>query len=296
MLSILIPTYNYNTYPLVRELKKQCEAIHGLIYQIIVNDDASSNDYDNLLINELQYCVYYKQNSNQGLSASRNFLAKTANYEWCILLDDDVWPENSSFIKNYLKHISENSTPALFFGGLKYSDKKPQDKELLRWIYGKKHEALSYEDRVLKKPNHFLCSNNLVHKSILKKFIFPEEIKTYGYEDLIFNLELIKNKIPIFQVNNTVLHEKLDTSEFFLFKTKKALDNLKISIDSNLINSDATLISKTFNRFNKRWIIYLISFLFSINRKWMENILTEKNTNLKLYNMYRLGYFFSIHK
>ena len=40
MLSILIPTYNYNVYPLVMELKSQADEL-DLSYEILVQDDAS---------------------------------------------------------------------------------------------------------------------------------------------------------------------------------------------------------------------------------------------------------------
>lgn len=57
MLSILIPTYNYNVYPLVSELHRQCLEC-GIAFEIIVFDDGS-NRYikDNQQINSFKnYC------------------------------------------------------------------------------------------------------------------------------------------------------------------------------------------------------------------------------------------------
>ena len=43
MLSILIPTYNYDTFQLVKELHNQALK-EGIEFEIIVSDDASSNE------------------------------------------------------------------------------------------------------------------------------------------------------------------------------------------------------------------------------------------------------------
>lgn len=296
MLSILIPTFNYNTFPLVEELHKQCKRIDNFSFEIIVNDDASTQIFENDLVNKLTNCYLYKQDKNQGLSASRNYLIEKASYQWCLFLDDDIWPTSENFIRNYVNKIKKQTKPCVVFGGLEYTNNTPKTNELLRWIYGKKHEALSFDMRTKSKSNHFLSSNLVVEKSILKQFSYPKELKTYGYEDLIFNLKIIDNNILVFQLNNPVFHEKLDTSEIFLIKTKKALDNLSKSIDLNLLPKNATGISKLYYQFKKIGLENLFSFMFKINQKWMESILKGKHTNLSLYNIYRLGYFCSIHR
>lgn len=294
MLSILIPTFNYNVFPLVKELYNQCKGIENLNFEIIVNDDASELTFDNDSIKELPNCFYYKQNKNQGLSASRNFLIQQATQSWCLFLDDDIWPTTDSFILNYTKASKIESNASVFFGGLEYTKQRPKNDELLRWLYGNKHEALDYEKRLQQKPTHFLSSNVLIKKSIFKQVTYASEINSYGYEDLIFNLKIIENKIKIKQINNPVFHEKLDTSELFLNKTQQALENLSKSINLNLLPKNATGISKMY--YQLIGLRKLVEFVFKVNQKWMIKILVGKNTNLKLFNIYRLGYFFSIHK
>lgn len=296
MLSILIPTFNYNTYPLVLELKRQCDAISNFSYEIIINDDASTNDHENTLLNKLPNCYYFKQVKNQGLSASRNFLIEKASFNWCLFLDDDVWPKTNNYIETYKNCIQKSTKQSLFFGGLKYTEVKPNANELLRWLYGNAHEALSFEKRLTNKPKHFLCSNILVEKTLLIQYKFPTEIKTYGYEDLIFNLNLIKDHVPIFQIDNPVFHEKLDTSEIYLKKTQKALDNLSLSLNQGLLNDNDTKISKIRAKFKNKIFSKLVVISFKINKKWMERVLSSRLTNLNLFNLYRLGYFYSIHE
>ena len=296
MLSILIPTFNYNVAPLVSELYNQCMRIENLEFEIHVNDDASKQTFENDLIENLKHCYFHKQKSNQGLSASRNYLITKANHQWCLFLDDDVWPTSDNFILNYIEKIKQENQICVIFGGLEYTKEIPKTNELLRWLYGNKHEALSFKQRIQNKPKHFLSSNLLANKSILEKFAYPKEIKTYGYEDLIFNLKIIENNIAVFQLDNPVFHEKLDTSEIFLNKSKKALENLKKSIEIDLLPKDATGISKLFYKINNNVIRKLIALTFRLNQKWMERVLISKNTNLPLFNFYRLGYFFSINK
>jgi hypothetical protein len=54
-------------------------------------------------------------------------------------LDCDTFPENNNFIANYVNQI--NSRLA-FFGGLIYSNTKPNNNQLLRWVFGKNRESI----------------------------------------------------------------------------------------------------------------------------------------------------------
>ena len=60
MLSILIPTYNYNTTALVKTLQKQAITC-AVDFEIIVLDDASSDiqsSTENKKINALEHCSF----------------------------------------------------------------------------------------------------------------------------------------------------------------------------------------------------------------------------------------------
>ena len=62
MLSIVIPTYNYFTFPLVKELQEQATS-EKINFEIIVIDDASKNEKlfnQNQEINSLSNCVFRK--------------------------------------------------------------------------------------------------------------------------------------------------------------------------------------------------------------------------------------------
>src|SRR5690554_7137122 len=76
MLSILIPTYHYNAYPLVKELVKQAVEAN-LIFELICLDDGSLSklNLENKKINTLTNCKFIEASKNMGRSASRQFLA-----------------------------------------------------------------------------------------------------------------------------------------------------------------------------------------------------------------------------
>ena len=58
MLSILIPTYNYNVVPFVMELRKQCLECN-IIFEILVFDDGSKLFLDeNQKINSFENCRF----------------------------------------------------------------------------------------------------------------------------------------------------------------------------------------------------------------------------------------------
>jgi glycosyltransferase involved in cell wall biosynthesis len=145
MLSVLIPTYNYNIVPLVTEIHKQCTHCN-IPFEVIVFDDASKLYHsENDSINSIKNCTYRILEKNIGRSAIRNLLSKTAQFEHLLFLDADVIPVNNDFITNYIKEI--NGREKVVYGGILYQKERPKKEDLLRWVYGVKREALSLNER-----------------------------------------------------------------------------------------------------------------------------------------------------
>ena len=89
MLSILIPTYNYNIFPLVTELVNQAKVLK-IEFEIITIDDGSNQfQIENHKINHLENCSYTVLSNNIGRSSIRNLLAKKAKFKWLLFLDAD---------------------------------------------------------------------------------------------------------------------------------------------------------------------------------------------------------------
>ncbi|MFT7351687.1 MAG: glycosyltransferase involved in cell wall biosynthesis [Flavobacterium sp.] len=293
MLSILIPTFNYNVYRLVLEIKQQCD-LCGISYEIIVQDDASNSvlNEENKKINQLANCVFYQNEINQGRSKNRNLLAEKATFDWLLFLDADTFPKKSNFISVYLENLNQKMDA--INGGIVYQNQKPKNTELLRWIYGIKREALSSEVRNKNEYLSFLTLNFLIKKSVFKVVKFNEEIPNLRHEDTLFSFDLKNAKFKVLHINNPVIHLGLDTSEEFLIKSEEAVKNLNYLFDKQLISQDYVGIlnlSKQLKNYHLSWVFTCFFGLV----KWQikKNVLGKK-PNLFLFDLYRLNYLLSL--
>ena len=82
MISILIPTYNYNVFPLVHEMYKQASK-SGVDFEILVYDDASTQDLLPDFPVDFDKLQYKKFSENIGRTAIRYELQKMQNLTSC---------------------------------------------------------------------------------------------------------------------------------------------------------------------------------------------------------------------
>jgi glycosyltransferase involved in cell wall biosynthesis len=292
MLSILIPTYNYDTFQLVKELHNQVTK-ECIEFEIIVSDDASSNEdliARNKEILQLSNCQYYQNETNLGRGPNRNKLCEKANYDWILLLDCDNMPTSDLFVKKYIDCIKSKNSVA-FSGGLQYEDGKPNDDEILRWIYGKKREAIPFERRQAKMYESSLVSNILLKKQLLIDYPFNSSIYDYGFEDFVFIAELKKNNIPITHLDNPVFHINLEKSDVFLQKHLTAINTLNQLIKQKIINADDTHLSKARKILSRFRLISLTKLLFKTFESLLRKNLISNKPSLLLFDFYKLGYF-----
>lgn len=295
MLSILIPTFNYNVAPLVDELYKQTNFHTDLEFEIIVYDDGSKLFHsENNEINKLSNCSYSILEKNIGRSAIRNKLATDAKYENLLFLDADVRIISENFITEYLNRIKNNPKFEVIYGGIVYQSEKPNQNQLLRWIYGNEREALSAEVRNADCYVSFLTLNFLIKKKVFNQVRFNETIPNLRYEDLLFSFDLMHNEIKIEHINNQVVHNGIETSEVFLEKTNSSLHGLKYLLDHQIIDYNYAKISRTFIKLKSFKLLFLIRISHNLfQKKYVKNLL-GKQPNLFFYDIYRLGYFCNI--
>ena len=224
MISICIPIYNFNVVDLIITINNQGEKSKKP-YEVICIDDGSNKEI--LKINEeiksykkVKYLILKK---NIGRSKIRNLFLENATYENLLFIDCDCSIQNGNFLGKYFEQVKNE----VVYGGRRHHDNPPKNKnKKLRWLYGIKKEDQNINFRV-KNPYHCFRSNNfLIKKIIFSQIKFNEKIETYGHEDTLLSLELKKNKIAIFQINNPVFHEGIEDSSVFLEKTKSAIKNL----------------------------------------------------------------------
>jgi glycosyltransferase involved in cell wall biosynthesis len=292
MLSILIPTYNYNAYPLVLELHKQCLDC-GIEFEMIVVDDCSNGFlFENEKINTLTNCSFEILSKNLGRSGIRNLLAKKAEFDYLLFLDADTFPTSNKFIINYLKQIS--TAEKVVFGGIQYQKKRPEKELLLRWIYGNKRESLSLKFRNEKPYSRALVSNLLIQKNIALQYPFDSEITNYGYEDLCFLSVLETKKIKVSHIDNPTFHLNLETSVVFLEKTKIALNNLVFITHSEKFSNIESKINSAHLVLQKLKFVTITAFIFHKTESILVSNLLSKKPSLFLFDIYKLGYYCSI--
>lgn len=280
MLSILIPVYHYNALKLVNELVGQCNS-SGINFEILAQDDASNSpeNNQNQEINHILNCSFYINEINLGRGKNINSLAQKAKYDWLLMMDCDTFPTHQNFIAKYINAIADFKKD-IFFGGIIYENKKPENQQLLRWIYGNKREVSS-----------ILTSNLLIKKEVFLQHPFDESITKYGYEDLYFFSVLKKNNFEVSRIENPTFHLNLETSEVFLNKTKTALENLIFLYNSKKISAEESKIIKAFELLKKLKLITSTAFIFNTNKCKIERNLLSKNPSLLLFDFYKLGYF-----
>ncbi len=291
MLSILIPTYNYNTLPLVKELKQQLDLLK-VIYEIRIQDDAGQlfiNENSNIIA--LEHCYFKRNNENLGRSRNINSLVNQSKYDFVLILDCDVFPKDADFVSKYINEISENLE--FVFGGICYNENtKPKSNSILRWKYGLKREAISLDKRIQKPFRHLLTSNILINKKKLRNPLFNNSITLYGYEDLELAFWLKNQDKHVKHIDNSVYHQNLETSEKFIVKTEEALQNLKQLEQNRILPKNSTIISSTYNK-----LFFLESIVNKVSPFLLKNIkpnLISKNPNLFFFDLYKLLYFFSV--
>lgn len=292
MLSILIPVYNYNVAPLVKELYGQVLDC-GVNFEILVYDDASTlNITDNETINQFKSTTFKKLPKNIGRSAIRNLLAHDAQYKWILFLDADTKIIKTDFINTYLTEI--NNFNHIVYGGICYQKNKPKNNEMLRWVYGKKREALKVSQRNKNPHLRFLTLNFLIQKDIFNILKFNTDIPNLRHEDTLFALNAKEKNITVKHINNPVKHLGLESSMIFLKKTDEATEVLYSFIEQKMISPQDTALTRAAELFIKYKLHYVISALYLIFKKPIKKQLLSRNPSLLLFDFYRLGYYLQL--
>ncbi len=293
MISILIPTYNYNVFPLAENLQKQCENAN-ILYEILVLDDASTDIKsleENSKINSLKHCSFEVLDKNIGRSKIRNLLAEKAAYDWLLFLDADTFPSNSEFIANYVAAFPEESS--VVFGGIAYP-KNDSKQYSLRYKYGIERECLSLAERIKNPYRSFITMGFAVKKEIFEILKFNEKLAGYGYEDSVFGYELQKNNIPLQHIDNPIIHLNLETNEDFIKKSQLALQNLLNFYTDGSIDSDTVKILKIYLKLKKWNLLFAARGFFTVFKNPVLKNLASPKPSLSLFDLYRLGYLSSL--
>jgi len=280
MLSILIPSYDYNTVTLIKQLHRQCNSCN-INFEILVYDDGSKSHHNilNTTINDLTNCVFKELPNNIGRSQIRNKLAHDAKFNHLLFLDCDVLPKDDGFIKNYLNYLSSD----IVYGGITNDTTTPKKPYKLRWLYTKKREQ-----------NAMCSSNFFIKKNIMMLNLFDESIQKYGYEDVIFFKNLENNNIKITPIKNPAIHFGNEKSKIYIQKIETSLENLSLLLSKGKITKKESKIYFYYLILSKLYLINFISFCFKATKKLMLTNFNSSFPSLFLFDFYRLGFFCTI--
>ncbi len=288
MLSILIPTYNYDITALVTAISKQLENVN-FPYEIIVADDNSSDKditTENKKIVQLPHCTLFLQDENKGRTFTRNFLAEKANHDWLLFMDADVLPKRESFITDFNIHHTKAD---VVFGGITYEEKAPDTSKILRWKYGKAREAKPVSERKKIPYLSIISQCFLIKKTVfLEANDFYENV--YGV-DVLFTQNLEKMKVNVLHIDNPIIHLGLETSGSFIEKSKKGIETLvQFTIDKK-VTEDYRPIQKIYLRLKNNLVLGLFFFIIDTLSSTIKKNLTSSNPSLFLFDLYRLHYY-----
>ncbi len=295
MLSICIPTYNYDIRNLVKTLVNQIEEINVPI-EILVFDDQSEIVYQemNQEIDSFPFVKYTILDKNIGYSKIRNLFTNHAKYDQLLYMDADTIPVKTDFVKQYLNAIQEN---ALIYGGLDYVKETPPKSNLLRWKYGHAREVISLETRKENPYNIFISMSFLIPKQLLLQFPFDEKLTQYGHEDTLLAYRLKQHNIPLIHIDNPVYHLNLDSSKAFLKKTELAIESLVFirSQNSEDFNQMVRLLELT-SKIQKMKLSWLMQLTFFMSKPFIKWNLLSPFPIMYFLDFYKLGYLLKVAK
>ena len=294
MLSILIPTYNYNVAPLVRELHRQAISL-DIEFEIIVMEDGSNKFLnENKQIDSLSFCSHIIRPKNKGRSVTRNQLADGAKYQFLLFADCDAEVQNVNFVANYLPFCKDG---AVVIGGTAYDPTCNDPAYSLRLKYGRQREANPDYLSNQQGFENFTTFNFLIDKAVFNQVRFDEKISGYGHEDTLFGHALHEQGYSFQRIDNPLVHKGLDDNATFLKKTVESVKNLFILYESGnypFLSEESRLL-QTFLRLKKYRLIGPVNFMFRLTRKILERNLKSFNPSFLCYDLYKLLWMCRIH-
>lgn len=288
MLSILIPIYNYNAYPLVLELHKQCLEC-AIDFEILCQDDASKSDLniENERINSLTHCNFTELKVNIAHRQNRNSLAKIAQYENLLFIDGDSIIIRNNYISSYISWLNDFD---IVYGGRLHPEICPSNHQKLRWKYGKFIEDKTVERRNSAPFQSLLFNNTIIKKVSFDKVKFDSHLTKYGHDDTQLSCQLSQLNLKLKHLNNPVEHGDIDSNKDYLKKSKNSLENLILLFEEGKINKDFSRLISLLLVLNKFKMTLLISIVYKKIEGFLIQNLEGNHPNLIVFNLFRIGY------
>lgn len=289
MLSILIPTYNFDCSAFVQVLATQAESLH-IPYEIIVCDDGSPQEESkarNRVINGWPHCRFVELARNGGLARNRNHLVSLAQYDYFLFLDSDLMPCDDRFVARY---VQEARPDTVLGGTIRFRVPGCSEAEAgsnLRYVYARAREERTAEERNRCPYAHFSGFSCLIPRGVFERIRFCDDLTSYGHEDTLFGKELETAGIAMRYIDNPVFHDITDSSETFLKKTETGLRNALLH--RQLMEGHVRILDIQ-QRLKHAGLQPAVRLFFALfGKAWRRNLL-GRHPRLRLFDLYKLGY------
>ena len=284
-ISILIPTYNHVCVELVSTLQRQASQL-PISYEIIVADDGSTlaeTIKANRAINDYTNSRYIERPENAGRAAIRNYLAEKASQPWLLFIDSDMVVRRPDFLRQYVDTPDEQ---AVWDGGICVGGDAKLLSRNLRYQYERANEHLHTAERRQQEPyRDFHTANFMAPRQLMLKNPFDLRFRHYGYEDVLFGMQLERRHIPIYHIDNPLSFEVFEENAQFLSKTEEGLRTL------HTFRQELEAGSRLLQRVERLgWLMPLLRLYHQATNKLERRILL-RHPSLFLFSLYRLGYY-----
>lgn len=290
-LSICIPVFNFDVRELVDALKKEIEK-NDIDAEIILIDDAS-NDQFKAINGGLQSRVkdFILLGKNIGRSKIRNLFLQYAKGDYLLFLDCDGKIINSDFLGIYTETLQKDTKIGVLYGGRTVVRNLVDKKYILRWKFAVERENLPVAMRNKKPYLSFQTNNFIIKKETLDKIKFNPEFENYGYEDLLFAMDLKSEHIQIHHIDNPIFNNDLENNEIYLAKVEESVESLAkmLKMDSLRHKISEIKLVKAYNLLQTIHLEFIFLSFFNFLEKRITRNLLSGYPNLKNLDLYKLG-------
>ena len=208
-ISIIIITYNYDLY--IQECIDSCilQKESMLNYEIIIVDDGSTDDTQNILTKQKSKKIKKFKIENSGIEKASNFAFKKSKGKYVVRVDADDKLENN-FLKCIEKYLFQK--PAFIYGNYSVIDKEGFLKKKVKLPQFNEDEILSRGD--------FLATGTIYKKDILDSHQF------YSIKKINSGLENYELIIKILNQGHKGIN--INKNLFFYRRHQKNLSKSKI--------------------------------------------------------------------
>ncbi|WP_143882942.1 glycosyltransferase family 2 protein [Chryseobacterium binzhouense] len=291
-ISVCIPVYNFDVRELITDLKNQIEK-DVLNAEIILIDDASDSKFKQINQEISKICdqVIFLE-KNIGRSKIRNLFLQYAKGDYLLFLDCDGKLISENFMNNYFVFLDLKPNLSIVYGGRTAISNPISPEYILRWKFASERENLSLIEREKKPYLSFQTNNFLISRKIFKQVQFNTSLNKYGYEDLIFAMDLKSLQISVDHIENPVLNDDIESNKIYLKKVEESIENLAILLKDKTLNSKLSEI-KIVKAYQIISTISILKFAISKILNTFENSfkrnLLSSHPNLRILDFYKLG-------